>query len=442
MVALVIIVVAVFLVGRPPHSFRIAAGAQGGAYMAFADSLRTDLAERGFNVDITETAGSVDNVALLKSGGADVGIVQSGTDSFVDMSGLTAISELFYEPVWIFYSEAGAPGLSSPQELVGKRVGVGPQGSGTNLLARALLSAFGLDAAAVTMVEAPTSDMLTMLRSGTLDVAFVVASPSAPIITKFALSPGVGIYDYVVTDAISRRYPFLTDVVVPQAVLDIPANVPPHDTRMVGVRATLMAKPGLQSDLGRLLAASVGRVLTYPLVGDPTAFPGLDTTQFPRNQDADLYFKDGPTALEQFLPFDVASPLSRWWVLLLPLLVLAFPIYTIGKATWSWFNTSRIVSWYPRLHWVEQNLDRFSAEQVDVQREFLSNLDASLPNRTRVSAGYLAAYYDLRRTIAFVAERLEIRRQELRNLEASGASPLPDFQEAPPETPELPRTKE
>ena len=193
----------------------------------------------------------------------------------------------------------------------------------------------------------------------------------------------------------------------------VAADIPPTDLQMMGVRATLMAKDGLQADLARLLAGSVEGVLAHPLIGDPGAFPGLQTTQFPKNEEAVHFYEEGPTALEQFLPFDIASPLSRWWVLLLPLLVLLVPLYAVARATWSWFNTRRIVGWYPRLHWIEQNLDRFSAEQLDEQLAFLKDLEASLPTRTRVSAGYLAAYYDMRRTLEFVSGRVAARRDEL-----------------------------
>lgn len=441
-IALIVLLLVVFLVMRPPHRFRIAAGAEGGAYIAFAEALRDDLAQRGFTVDVLETEGSVDNVSMLRSGATDVGIVQSGTDAFVDMTGLTAVSELFYEPVWIFYDSTRVPAPNGPADLVGKRVGIGPDGSGTNLLARAILKAVDVAGTDVSLVQVSTGDMLTMMQDGSLDVAFVVASPAAPIVAQYASTPGIKIFSYPRADALSRRNPFFTALVLPRGVLGIADDLPPADTDMVGVRATLMGKDGLQADLARLLAAATGRVLKYPLIGEPNAFPGLATTQFPKNEDAERYFKDGPTALEQFLPFDIASPLSRWWVLLLPLFFLVLPLVAVGRAVWSWFNTSRIVSWYPRLHWIERNLDRFSAEQLDRERRFLVDLDASLPTRTRVSAGYLAAYYDLRRTLQFVSDRVETRADELSDLEASGATPQPAFDEQPPETPEMAHHKD
>jgi hypothetical protein len=134
------------------------------------------------------------------------------------------------------------------------------------------------------------------------------------------------------------------------------------------------------------------------------------------------------------MPSATSRRVQRWWVIILPLIVLLFPLLAIVRAIWSWFNTSRIVSWYPRLHWIEQNLDRFSSEQLDAQQAFLKDLDVSLPTRTRVSAGYLAAYYDMRTTVRFVSGRVAARRAELREMEAAGAAPMPDFEQAPPET--------
>ena len=118
-----------------------------------------------------------------------------------------------------------------------KGVGIGPDGSGTNLLARAILSADKVDDTTATLVPATTSDALAMLQAGTLDAAFVVASPAAPIVAQYALTPGVGIYNDDLTDAIARRLPFFTSLVLPRGVLDIRANVPPTDTTMVTMAA-------------------------------------------------------------------------------------------------------------------------------------------------------------------------------------------------------------
>src|SRR5690349_21638212 len=93
--------------GRPPRDLTISAGAEGGAYHGFAERSRLALARRGFRLHILETAGSVENVGALRERRADIALVQSGTDQVVDMGDITALSELFYEPVWIWAERVG-----------------------------------------------------------------------------------------------------------------------------------------------------------------------------------------------------------------------------------------------------------------------------------------------------------------------------------------------
>ena len=100
---------AVVLLGRPPHTFRMASGAEGGMYEAFARDLALELAGQGFELQVIETDGSIENADLLRKGHADIALVQSGTEELADLGGSTALAEVFYEPVWLFYRrERGA----------------------------------------------------------------------------------------------------------------------------------------------------------------------------------------------------------------------------------------------------------------------------------------------------------------------------------------------
>jgi TRAP-type uncharacterized transport system substrate-binding protein len=101
-VALLVTMVAVLLLGRPPKTFALAAGQPGGMYASFASSLKDSLATDGINVEIIETAGSIENAELLRTGNADVGLIQSGAEYLTDIGGSAALAELFYEPFWIF----------------------------------------------------------------------------------------------------------------------------------------------------------------------------------------------------------------------------------------------------------------------------------------------------------------------------------------------------
>jgi TRAP transporter TAXI family solute receptor len=417
-IAVLVLGVLVFVVARPPRQLTIASGPDGGMYHDFAARLSAQLARRGFRLRVLTTDGSVDNVALLAGRQADIAVVQSGTDTFADMSGVSAIAELFYEPVWLFHRQE-VP-IGSIEDLAGRRVSIGPDGSGTNALARRLLELEDVDPASMTLVLDDNDEAVADLRSGGIDAAFFVVSPAAQVIADLVADPTLDILAQPEADAYSRHLPFLAPVVLGHGVLDLVRDVPAGDLDMVAVTATLVARDGLNPDLARLLVESVPAALTYPLVGPPGRFPTLDDTTLPVNDDARRYLAEGPTPLERVLPFDIASPLSRLYLVLLPLVVLIFPLWHILKSAYAWWMFGRIGNYYPRIHAIERGLARATLPQLDEQLTYLRDLDAQLPDRTRVTTGYLPRYFDLRAHIAFVERQVSARRAALLAQEDEG----------------------
>jgi hypothetical protein len=206
---------------------------------------------------------------------------------------------------------------------------------------------------------------------------------------------------------------------------------PPEDVPALATRATLVGRTDLHPDLARLVVAAIPAALPPAWVGDPHAFPSLVDTQLPVNEDARKFLVEGPTPLEGFLPFEVASPLSRIYLVLLPLLVIAFPLFTLTRASWAWFLRSRIVGWYPRIHAIERGIDSADLDELLRQREFLGSLSEQVSHKTKVPASYLAAYYDLRADIEYVTHRLDAR---IATLQAAGTTAAQGAGAVPPAT--------
>jgi hypothetical protein len=99
-------------------------------------------------------------------------------------------------------------------------------------------------------------------------------------------------------------------------------------------------------------------------------------------------------------------------VLLLPI-VLLYPLWHVAKALVSWYQSRKIVGWYPRLYAIERGLPDATLPELELQHEFLRAIVARVSSRQKVSAGYLAAYYDLRANIAFVQRLVDGRIAEL-----------------------------
>ena len=133
-----------FVEAPPPSRIVIAAGAENGAYHHFARLYAEELKKEGLTLEVRATAGSVQNLELLQDdrSGVSVAIVQSGVAGPQDLERLHALGSLYREPLWVFYRSA-AP-LERISQLAGKRLGVGPVGSGTHAIAAQLLAANGV----------------------------------------------------------------------------------------------------------------------------------------------------------------------------------------------------------------------------------------------------------------------------------------------------------
>ena len=134
----------------PPRSVLMSSGAADGAYHQFARRYQQLLKNEGIALDVRTSGGSVENLKRLNEGEVSVGFVQGGLGFLsldpqqdADDSPLRSLAVIGYEPIWIFSHtldlSAGLGGLA------GKKVAVGPEGSGTRKVALELLAAYGLD---------------------------------------------------------------------------------------------------------------------------------------------------------------------------------------------------------------------------------------------------------------------------------------------------------
>ena len=104
-----------------------------------------------------------------------------------DVEKFYALGSLYHEPLWVFYrSDAPIERLS---QLAGKRIGVGPKGSGTHAIAIKLLALNGLidsesggGNSRVVIVEEDVARAAKALMKGELDAAFFVAAFEADYI--------------------------------------------------------------------------------------------------------------------------------------------------------------------------------------------------------------------------------------------------------------------
>lgn len=390
----------------PPKVVRIATGAQNGAYYAFAQEYARLLANDGISLEVVPTAGSVENLELLKKGEVSLALIQGGSAAKDDKERLQSLGSLFLEPVWIFSRKQSA--LKRFLELKGKRVSVGVTGSGTHLLAIQLLSAAGITETNTRLIREETTQAIESLSNGKIDAAFFVASPEAPIVRKLFAAPAVELLNFDRAAAYGRLFPFLTPVTLSEGVINLQQNIPSHDTQLVAASANLAARGDLNASLIPAILNAVTKVhQAGGVLEHKRQFPSVDFADLPLNEDARRYLINGPSFLFRWLPYGTAVLLDRLKILVLPFLALLIPLFKIAPPLYTWRIRSKIYRWYAAVREIESLIqeDRVSGDTASVINR-LSELDRQVAS-VSVPLSYAAELYHLRLHIRFLQEKLQ-----------------------------------
>ncbi len=262
--------------------FRIATGAAAGTYFpigaiiasaisAAPDAPLTCDADTACGVPgliavAQSTRGSVENIALLQSGAAESAFAQSdvsywafhATGLFRDQEpvrSLRAIAGLYPETVQIAVRRDSD--IHTLAGLRGKRVSVGPRGSGTLVDARILLEYFGLgidDYASFYLQPGQAADQVL---DGRLDAFFIIAGFPSEAILQLARTTPLRLLPirYEDVEAMNRNHPFF----IPDL---IPADAYP------GIRSTPAVSVGAQwlvsEDVDEETVYRITRALFHP----------------------------------------------------------------------------------------------------------------------------------------------------------------------------------
>src|SRR5262249_48973857 len=211
----------VMLGNMPPHRIVRGTGPEGAA--ATEDGNRPGAApgRAGGEVQLPPTAGSVETAALLRDphSGVSVGLIQGGVVGAANTADLESLGTVAYEPLWWFHRRenqgVGADGLR------GRKIAIGPQGSGTRALSLELIKRTGMERQIGELLAIGPHEAAEKLNAGEIDVAFMMNSWDAPVVQQLLADERVALSGFPHADAFVALYPFLNKVIVPRGVTDL-----------------------------------------------------------------------------------------------------------------------------------------------------------------------------------------------------------------------------
>lgn len=398
----------VMLLGMPPSTIVMATGGLGGAYYELGSRYREELARANVEVRITQTAGSPENLALLlnRHSGVNVALVQGGIISPQDSTELESLGTVFYEPLWLFRRREGGGG--GIEDLRGKKVAIGPDGSGTQALSLELLKRHGIDRQVSELLPLTTREAGDRLLAGDVDAAFMVASWDAPDVKRLLAAKHIELSGYPQADAYVALYPFLNKVVVPRGVRDLANDQPPTDVVLIAPKAALVVRKDLHPAVQLLLLNAAVQIHSGPgIFQRANEFPAAEAFGLPLSDEAARFYKSGPPFLHNYLPFWVAELIGKLVILLIPILGVLYPMMRLLPVLYDWTMRHKILRLYGELRFLEEELETLSSKNLagKIAAE-LEELEHQA-NRLKVPVAYASMLYMLRHHIDLVRTSLK-----------------------------------
>jgi TRAP-type uncharacterized transport system substrate-binding protein len=400
-----------FVHPAPPASITISSGPEGSTYANTAERYRKILARQGVTLKVLPSQGSLDNLKRLADPKAevDIGFVQGGLAGQVDASDLFSLGSIFYTPVYVFYRSPKP--ISRLAELSGKRVAISREGSGTHVLATALLRANGIegkDKDTTTLVGLEGTAAEDALQARQVDATFLMGDSAAFANTRELLrTEGVRLFDFKQADGYVRRFRYLTKLEVPAGAFDLGRNLPAETLTLVSPTVELIARSDLHPALSDMLIEAArevhGRSTLFQKAGE---FPAPLEHEYRISDDAARYYKSGKTFAYRHLPFWVASLVDRVIVVLVPLIVILIPGFKIVPWLYRWRISQRIYRRYGELMALERAA--FSQTTPQERADLLKRLD-QIEARViglKLPGSFADQVYLLRQHISFVRARL------------------------------------
>ena len=347
-----------YFVPLPPSDITLATGRKGTTFNYFGERYRERFARAGIKLTLRETAGALENFRLLQdaNSGVHIAFVIGGISDRRQAPEVSSTGPHLQCSV-LGLLLLSADSLDGLQQLKGKRIAVGPEGSGARYTAERVLSKADINSQSARLLPLAGDVAVDALNEGKVDAAFIVSGSDAPAVGALLTNPGVRLMDFSTAEAFTRIFPDLVRLVLPRGVIKIDPVNPSNDVTLVGTTAKVLIRDDVHPAIVQLLARTMKEEHGGPgLFQRSGEFPAIADPEFPVAEIAVDYYKNGPPFLAKYLPFWMTTYARRMIAFLVATLAVIFPVFGFAPRVYGWFVQERLRKLYRRLRVVEEAL--------------------------------------------------------------------------------------
>jgi TRAP-type uncharacterized transport system substrate-binding protein len=349
----------------------------------------------------------VENLRLLKdkSQAVDAGFVQGTVGGIEESSNLVSLGGLAYTPLWIFYR--GKDTYDDLMQLQGKRIVIGPEGSGVRKFSLELLKVAGVTSMPSKFPDLPYAVANQALLQGNADAIMTFGSPDNPLILELLNAKGIKLMNMSQPEAYTRRFPDLAHVILPRGVIDSRRRNPPYDVHLLSPTTNLIIRKDLHPALVYLLLkASVEIHSGASWVNKAGEFPSLTKQDDPISEQAQRYYKSGGSWFYAYLPFWAATFAERLSLILITLGIIIVPLIGILPWLYTWRNRSKYYPWYRELKNLEKEIiENPPIENIEAYEARLDRIEDAV-SHIRTSVAFYDELFILKQHIQIVRLKL------------------------------------
>jgi len=399
-----------------PSTVTMATAFKGTSFDYYGGRYRDAFARSQVKLQLRETGGTEENLALLQNprSGVQMAFVYGGISNGEQAPGLLSLGIIYNTPFWIFY--ASNEPLDRLAQLKGKRIAVGPTGSGVRLIADRVFATDGVTAMTATFLPYTGAAAVAALQDGKVDAVWISSTPDTPIIQTLLRMPGVRLMSLARAEALTRIFPDLVRLALPQGVFDIAGNIPPNDVSLISTTVHVLIRDDLHPAIVRLLLQTMIKEHGGPGIFHRAGeFPTSTDPDFPMAESAVDFYKNGPSFLQAYLPLRLSVYVKRAIALLVTGIAIGLPLFSFAPKLYRGFVEYRLGSIYRRLRAIEARLqiDVTTAEVLTLEGD-LERVDQAISN-LGVPMQHSQLFFSIKSHVDDVRARLAARLVQTRS---------------------------
>ncbi|MCJ7785333.1 MAG: hypothetical protein MUP41_15475 [Desulfobacterales bacterium] len=396
-----------FVLPAPPETLVMTTGMEGGTYSVFGRRYQEAMAREKVHLQLLPSSGSVENFNRLKdkSFQVDVGFIQGGTISAKEAPNLVSLGGICYSPLWVFYR--GQDTFDDLSLLKGKRIAIGPEGSGARKFSMELLRASHVAESPTQLLDLSSAAAVKAILEGSVDVIMISSTVDNTLVQELLHAEGIKLMNFRQAEAYTRLYPALSQVILPKGILDLSKNKPAMDIHLLATATSLVVRRNLHPAIMYLLLdAAVDIHGDAGWVHKAGEFPSPKSQDFPLSDIAERFYKSGRPFLLDYLPFGMAAYVDRMILILVPAAVVLIPLFRIIPSLYFWWNRRKLYKCYEDLKSLEMELggDSTPGRVMDYQKT-LDRIEGFI-NEIRVPLALFKEVYMLKEHVDLVRNRL------------------------------------